>query len=364
MELEDSIPSHVRTGGNTVLILLHVYASFQRLEQTVGKDSLRRTELVSHFVRGFNSISGMMDIVDVGDEEDLMQSKITGAFPTVDFIWQLPDQILAFTKLPNCCFFILGIDSPDTYKASLETISNRDTSPSRICLIRHSASDDGANDQEVGCQFQKISFDGLFVPRTKTNCSRLSYVDIVQKFSTSPPDQSEKPILFGARKVSNASTISTQAEDDRCVPQPKENDTSLKSTSPEDLASVISDYSSDLSYSTSKRKKRMESRRKEILAKKLDIGLLATVPCPREEPDRSPLPHDVPSQSLCLNFRALELHPQSSRETLQQILSFSVPFFCLSVFAWLWIFRETSLCYGLDCQIFSMPRMGLLQTWR
>jgi hypothetical protein len=52
----------------------------------VGSDSLRRTELVSHFIRGFNSISGMMDLVDVGDETDLIRSKITGMPLSVDFI--------------------------------------------------------------------------------------------------------------------------------------------------------------------------------------------------------------------------------------------------------------------------------------
>ena len=78
MELEEALPSRVRTTGNTVLKLVHVYASFQRLEQTIGRESLRRAELVSHFVRGFNSIGGMMDIVDVGDDEGLIRSKITG----------------------------------------------------------------------------------------------------------------------------------------------------------------------------------------------------------------------------------------------------------------------------------------------
>ena len=71
----------------------------------------------------------------------------------------------------------------------------------------------------------------------------------------------------------------------------------------------------------------MENRRKEILTKKLDIGLLATVQCPREEPDRS--------LTLCrvgLTVRTFELHSQSSREALQQILSLAMPFLCLSIF--------------------------------
>lgn len=174
---------------------------------------------------------------------------------------------------------------------------SRDGSSDGICLIRQPSSDDDANDQcvdSLNTQFEQISFDRLFVPRSKSNVNRLSYVDIVQKPSTGPPEKNEKPIVFpslGSRKVSNASTVSTQAEDEWCTPveeaQPKEVRKTLTNTSPEDLTSLISDYSSDLSYSTSKRKRRMESRRKEILAKKLDIGLLATIPCPREEPDRS-----------------------------------------------------------------------------
>lgn len=44
----------------------------------MGRDSHRRAELVSHFIKGFNSISGLMDLIDVGDETDLIRSKITG----------------------------------------------------------------------------------------------------------------------------------------------------------------------------------------------------------------------------------------------------------------------------------------------
>ena len=40
-----------------------------------------RSELVSHFVRGFNSISGTMDFVDIGDEGGLMSEKLTGLVP-------------------------------------------------------------------------------------------------------------------------------------------------------------------------------------------------------------------------------------------------------------------------------------------
>jgi hypothetical protein len=258
----------------------------------VGRDSHRRTELVLHFIRGFNSISGLMDLVDVGDETDRIPSKITGmAFSLSFHLTFVSDQIFAFSKSSGCCFFLLGIDSTDTYKASLEAITTRSNPPCGLCLIRLSSDD--ANDQGVDSfndQFDQLAFDGLFVPRDKTTSSRLSYVDIVQKPSAAIPEKLQKPIVFpslGARKVSNASTVSTQAEDDWCVPAvSKETDENL-CTNAEDFASVVSDYSVDLSYSTSKRKKRMESRRKEILTKKFDIGLLATVKCPREEPDRS-----------------------------------------------------------------------------
>jgi hypothetical protein len=85
-ELDSAIPGHMKTTADDIMISAHIYASFQRLEQSVARESLRRTELVSHFIRGFNSITGMMNIVDVGDEEDLMRTKITGTSLAVDDI--------------------------------------------------------------------------------------------------------------------------------------------------------------------------------------------------------------------------------------------------------------------------------------
>jgi hypothetical protein len=283
----------------------------------------------------------MMNLVDVGDEEDLIRSKITGIPQDGFHLTSVIDQMSAFAKLPSCCGFILGLDHPDSYEASLEALRSRTDTFGGVYLIRQSPLAGDSTDQEVDClssQFEQISLEGVFVSRSRTNSNRLSYVDIVQKPPTGAGGKVEKSVVFpslGTRKVSNASTVSTQAEDDWCIPveetkpRPSDNmfDNILKNRSPEDLGSVISDYSSDLSHSTSKRKKRMDGRRKDTLAKKLDIGLLATIPCPSEEPDRSWL------SIAGLIVRILELYSQSPRETLQQILSFSVSFFCLPIFS-------------------------------
>ena len=97
-------------------------------------------------------------------------------------------------------------------------------------------------------------------------------------------------MTLAPRKVSNASTVSTQADDEYSnemkVPEPELFRSVSKQFYPDDIMSVKSDFS-ELACSTKQRKIRMENRKKEIQAKKLDIGLLAVVHCPRDEPDRS-----------------------------------------------------------------------------
>ena len=65
--------------GVDVLTIVHVYDSLERLVQSLARESFRKTELISHFIRGFNSISGNMDFVDIGDEGGLMSEKLTGS---------------------------------------------------------------------------------------------------------------------------------------------------------------------------------------------------------------------------------------------------------------------------------------------
>ena len=71
----------MKVDGVRVLTIVHVYASLERLVQSLARESLRKAELVSHFIRGFNSINGTMDFVDIGDEGGLMSEKLRGAFP-------------------------------------------------------------------------------------------------------------------------------------------------------------------------------------------------------------------------------------------------------------------------------------------
>jgi hypothetical protein len=76
----------MKEDGARVLTIVHVYASLERLVQSLARESLRKAELVSHFIRGFNSINGTMDFVDIGDEGGLMCEKLRGAFPKSAFI--------------------------------------------------------------------------------------------------------------------------------------------------------------------------------------------------------------------------------------------------------------------------------------
>jgi hypothetical protein len=71
-----------------VLRIVHVYASFERLIQSFsfGRYGIRKSELVSHFIRGFNSVSGTMDFVDIGDEGSLMSEKLRGMIRDSSFI--------------------------------------------------------------------------------------------------------------------------------------------------------------------------------------------------------------------------------------------------------------------------------------
>jgi hypothetical protein len=56
----------MKSDGITVLKFVHIYGNLLQFGQTVGKGSLKRNELISHFIRGFNSCSGTMDFVDLG----------------------------------------------------------------------------------------------------------------------------------------------------------------------------------------------------------------------------------------------------------------------------------------------------------
>jgi hypothetical protein len=193
---------------------------------------------------------------------------------------------------------ILGLGDPDEYKSTLKPVLDRGSSTLDICLLRPPISDDDEDNPfefDLKIPFSESSLNGLFVPKSKTSPNRLSYVDIVQKRVTSTGNEikMEPPLspTIGSRKVSNASSISTQAEDDwgSNIKEGEPEDAEDKHGIPyqEDLTSLDSDFS-ELACTTRQRKLRMDGRRKEMQAKKYENGLLAAVPCPSEEPDRSP----------------------------------------------------------------------------
>jgi hypothetical protein len=82
------IPASRKEDPAQVLTIVHVYASLERVIQSFsfGGDGPRRSELVLHFIRGFNSVSGTMNFVDIGDEGNLMYEKLRGIISDSSFI--------------------------------------------------------------------------------------------------------------------------------------------------------------------------------------------------------------------------------------------------------------------------------------
>jgi len=76
----DFILASEESEGGIIDYSVHVYASLERLEQSLGREHHRKTELISHFVRGFNSVSGTMNLIEIGDEEGLTYKKLKGSF--------------------------------------------------------------------------------------------------------------------------------------------------------------------------------------------------------------------------------------------------------------------------------------------
>jgi hypothetical protein len=221
---------------------------------------------------------------------------------------------------------ILGLGDPVAFKDCLMSLANREPTACQICLLRlplaeTTALRDPSSTINLNAKVETIAFQGLFVPLNTNSGNTLSYVDVVQKLSpkNAPDEKKKKQAVLAPtamRKVSNASTVSTQAEDEwtyGCSSwdhDPSEqhlhlrvNEKTQKHRSQADFEGPDPDFfGSELSQSTTKRKTRMDGRRKDSLAKKIDIGLLATMPCPREEPDRSPLQNYQAKLSGLLSF--------------------------------------------------------------
>lgn len=190
---------------------------------------------------------------------------------------------------------VIGLDNSESYNECFKSIMNRESPQCDICFLRPPFSEDEDDDQrwsDIQFRFSQASLKGLFVPKSIENTHRLSYVDIVKH--TSPKantNKTEDPISsIVPRKVSNASTVSTQAEEEWSDTF-KESESNVTERIPkklyqDDITSVNSEFS-ELACTTQQRRIRMENRKKEVEAKKHDIGLLAVVQCPSNEPDRS-----------------------------------------------------------------------------
>src|SRR6202035_2883397 len=89
----------------------------------------------------------------------------------------------------------------------------------RLPLGETTAPGDPSSTVNLNAKVEQIAFQGLFVPPNTNSGNILSYVDVVQKVSpknSSEEKKTKRTVLAptGIRKVSNASTVSTQAEDE------------------------------------------------------------------------------------------------------------------------------------------------------
>ena len=187
---------------------------------------------------------------------------------------------------------VLGLAITESENEFLNGLSEENLHRTKLCLLKRPGSDDSEAFQATNLKipYTTVSLKGLFVPKTLNTSHKLSYVDIVKY--TSPKRTAESREVGNAmgRKVSNASTVSTQADDEIS------NDTKDYDLKPayrvskafleQNTSNLDSDFS-ELSCTLRRRKVRMETRRKESQSNKHDNGLLAIVPCPKEEPDRS-----------------------------------------------------------------------------
>jgi hypothetical protein len=256
-----------------------------------------------------------MDIVDIGDENGIITSKVKG----ITHHLTVSDNLEYFLKIPSCRLVLLGVDNPDAYSDCLIASTTRDAPSCQVCLIDspNLLENDGLPSQCGPLSpYGQASLQGIFA-KGSTIAQKPLYVDVVHNHGPSPEvKNNSEPSVFPilgptARKASNASSVSTQADDVFIV----EDDEHVElyrfhgnSRSYGDVdGSVVSDWeTSELSYTTKERRMRMESRRKvaEIKSKKeSDTGLLAVVSCPCGEPDRSI------SSLPCLICRVIELYP-------------------------------------------------------
>ena len=190
---------------------------------------------------------------------------------------------------------IIGLDSTGSENEFLSTLSLDDLGNSEIYLLKPPTSDDTEDFEPLNLTipYTTASLSGLFVPKTPRTSHKLSYVDIVKYTSPKRNTESGETGTGSARKVSNASTVSTQADDELSNAT---KDYELKPASGtskpffEEATSNLESELSKLSCTLRQRKVRMDTRRKDSHSKKTDNGLFAVVQCPKEEPDRSIAP--------------------------------------------------------------------------
>jgi hypothetical protein len=268
---------------NGVLPIVYVIANVSEMAKQLESD--RSADIVTQFIRGFNSHCGPIKFIDVGLDPIIKQKMLFGMNTLSSHLTQL-EQIGCFLNLASCRYLILGVQ-PHKFMEFVKSALLKQSKTRHVIFLGRPGTQE-AGDQfpnEFGHRIRNISVRRVFsapfsapspppilAPNDSRGRESRSYVEIVQNnVSAFVPegngDMARAPPM-DLRKVSGSSTGSSQ---------------------PDEITNLEGGLS-DLSLTTRRRQSRMENRRREKARNsenKRDNGLLAVIPCPTEEPDKS-----------------------------------------------------------------------------
>lgn len=79
-EIQRVLPLPYQSGTAGSLKLIYIYTSLKGLLQSSGGVDVNSSELGSRFVQGINSISGTLNLVDIGYNKDTLSGKVKGIY--------------------------------------------------------------------------------------------------------------------------------------------------------------------------------------------------------------------------------------------------------------------------------------------
>jgi len=79
-EIQRVLPLPYQSGTSGSLKLIYLYTSYKGLLQSPGGADVNDSELGSRFVQGINSISGTLNLVDIGYHKETLSGKVKGIY--------------------------------------------------------------------------------------------------------------------------------------------------------------------------------------------------------------------------------------------------------------------------------------------